>query len=196
MTGRISFSIFVSLWLLGVSVLVYVYSSTVITSLTVPKLNPPINSFEDLLRSGDVSVLLRTDLYWGLRILVFVFMSLKRHLLNGLKILLQNSKAGILKQLAVKAQNQPESLTNDPIELDKRLATGKFAYPFVIFLNSILFKWPSITICHRQRLSFEYSLPISSKKMGNADFKSLTSFKRPICSTSPWYRNPVKSGDH
>lgn len=72
-SGRFSMGVFVSFWLLGVSVLVYVYSSIVITSLAVPTLNPSVNSFEDLLKINDVALLLRTDLYWGIRILVTPF---------------------------------------------------------------------------------------------------------------------------
>lgn len=70
MTDHLPFALFVSFWLLGISVLVYGYTCVVVSSLTVPKLNPAINSFEDLVKNTEVAPLLRTDLYWGIRIMV------------------------------------------------------------------------------------------------------------------------------
>lgn len=72
MTDNLPFTLFVSFWLLGVSVLVYGYTCLVVSSITAPKLDPAVNSFEDLVKSKDVLPLFRTDLYWGKRIMVFV----------------------------------------------------------------------------------------------------------------------------
>ena len=51
-------------------VLVNCYSGTVISSLTVPKMKPAIESLEDLAKSEDVGVLLRSDVVLGNKILV------------------------------------------------------------------------------------------------------------------------------
>lgn len=66
----VSFIVFVSFWILGVSVLVYGYISVIMSSLTVPLFDPAVNSFEDLVKSKDVAPLLRIDMYFGIRIMV------------------------------------------------------------------------------------------------------------------------------
>ena len=60
-------------WLLCATVLVLSYSSMVISSLTVPKMKPTINSFEDLAASQDVGVVLRHDVSIGEQILVITY---------------------------------------------------------------------------------------------------------------------------
>ena len=65
-----SFRILAGCWLLATSVLVYGYSSTVVAALTVPKMKPAVNTFEDLVESQDVSLLIRGDLVVGQQIMV------------------------------------------------------------------------------------------------------------------------------
>lgn len=57
-------------WLLAMTVLVNSYSSTVISYLTVPKMKPIINSFEDLAASYDVGIVIREDVVLLQQILV------------------------------------------------------------------------------------------------------------------------------
>ena len=57
-------------WVLVGLVLVNTYSGTVISSLTVPKMKPPIKSLEDLVKSEDVGILLRSDVVFGQQVLV------------------------------------------------------------------------------------------------------------------------------
>lgn len=51
-------------------VLVNSYSGIVISSLTVPKMKPPIESLEDLALSKETSIVLRHDYTMGIQILV------------------------------------------------------------------------------------------------------------------------------
>ena len=67
---RHSYRILAGFWLLGAMVLVNSYSGIVISSLTVPKMKPSIDSFEDLANSNEVGLVLRYDTYMGEQILV------------------------------------------------------------------------------------------------------------------------------
>ena len=67
---RHSYRILAGFWLLGAMVLVNSYSGIVISSLTVPKMKPSIDSFEDLAISNEVGVVLRHDTSIGEQILV------------------------------------------------------------------------------------------------------------------------------
>lgn len=49
-----SVRIALSLWLLGSTVVVNVYSGTLMSSLAVPKLQPAVNSLEELAESKDL----------------------------------------------------------------------------------------------------------------------------------------------
>ena len=60
-------------------VLVNSYSSIVISSLTVPKMKPSIDSLEDLAASEDVDVVLRSDVSTGVQILVTVTLIILFH---------------------------------------------------------------------------------------------------------------------
>ncbi len=68
--GRFSFRILVGVWLLIATVLVNSYSGTVISYLTVPKMKPPINTFEDLVISEDVELILLADSVITMQIMV------------------------------------------------------------------------------------------------------------------------------
>jgi len=56
--SRFSFRILVGVWLLVATVLVYSYSSTVVSHLTIVFMKPHINTLEDLAASKDVEILL------------------------------------------------------------------------------------------------------------------------------------------
>ena len=58
-------------WLLAAIVLVNSYSSTVVSSLTVPRMMPSITSLEALAASKDVSILTKKDTAIGQQILVY-----------------------------------------------------------------------------------------------------------------------------
>lgn len=55
----------VGCWLLGAAVLVYGYSSVLVSSITIPKQMPSINTLEDVLSHPDISLIIRTDTYIG-----------------------------------------------------------------------------------------------------------------------------------
>lgn len=59
--NRLSFRFVIGAWLLVATVLVNSYSGTVISFMTVPKMKPAINSFEDLVASKDVKLILLAD---------------------------------------------------------------------------------------------------------------------------------------
>lgn len=61
--SRLSFRILVGSWLLVATVLVYSYSSTVVSHLTIVVTKPHINSLEDLAASKDVELLLLADFF-------------------------------------------------------------------------------------------------------------------------------------
>jgi hypothetical protein len=67
---RNSYRILAGFWLLGAMVLVNSYSGIVISSLTVPKMMPPIETLEDLAVSKDVEIIVRHDTLIGEQILV------------------------------------------------------------------------------------------------------------------------------
>ncbi|EFX66287.1 hypothetical protein DAPPUDRAFT_116519 [Daphnia pulex] len=108
---RFSFRILVGGWLLVATVLVNSYSGTVVSYLTVPKMKPPINTFEDLANSKDVGILIKEDLVIGIQILA--------------------AQSGVLKTLADQARRNPDQIFKDQSKLDARLATGRYAYSFV-----------------------------------------------------------------
>ena len=59
--NRHSFRILAGLFLLSATVLVNSYSGTLISSLTVPKFKPAIDSLEDLANSEDVILTLNSN---------------------------------------------------------------------------------------------------------------------------------------
>ena len=70
---RFSLRILVGVWLLIATVLVNSYSGTVVSYLTVPKLKPSINTFEDLVENEDVGLIIKDDVIIGQQILVNIF---------------------------------------------------------------------------------------------------------------------------
>ena len=57
-------------WVLVGMVLINSYSSIIISSLTVPKMKPAIENLEDLAKSKDVGLIVRSDTIFGQEILV------------------------------------------------------------------------------------------------------------------------------
>ena len=70
---RFSLRSLVGVWLLIATVLVNSYSGTVVAYLTVPKMKPAINTFEDLVANEDVGFIIKDDVIIGQQILVKVF---------------------------------------------------------------------------------------------------------------------------
>jgi hypothetical protein len=68
--NRHSFRILTGIWLLGAMVLVNSYSGIVISSLTVPRMKPPIETLQDLATSKETGIVLRYDMTMGEQILV------------------------------------------------------------------------------------------------------------------------------
>jgi high-affinity Fe2+/Pb2+ permease len=68
--SRTSFRLLTGVWVLCAMVLVNSYTGIVTSSLTTPKMNPSIESFEDLAASSEIGVVLRHDTSIGEQILV------------------------------------------------------------------------------------------------------------------------------
>jgi hypothetical protein len=68
--SRNSFRVLAGVWVLCATVLVNSYTGIVTSSLTTPKMNPSIESFEDLAASSEIGVVLRHDTSIGEQILV------------------------------------------------------------------------------------------------------------------------------
>ncbi|XP_032779707.2 ionotropic receptor 93a isoform X1 [Daphnia magna] len=113
---RHSFRILAGFWLLGAMVLVNSYSGIVISSLTVPKMKPPIESLEDLASNKEIGIVLRHDMTMGIQILGAV--------------------SGVYKVLGDKARLDPKQVVGDAFKLNKMLETGKYAYPFIQTFNT------------------------------------------------------------
>lgn len=83
--AHFSFRILVGVWVLIATVLVNSYSGTVVAYLTVPKMKPPINTFEDLAASNDVEILIKEDVVIGQQLMVNKFIEIEYYM----KILFQ-----------------------------------------------------------------------------------------------------------
>jgi hypothetical protein len=81
-------------WLLLTTVLVNSYSGTVIFYLTVPKMKPPIETFEDLIACEDVEIILRQDFVIGKQILVQFFFIPRSVILPKHALYLSGSEIG------------------------------------------------------------------------------------------------------
>ena len=84
---RFSLRILVGVWLLIATVLVNSYSGTVVAYLTVPKLKPSINTFEDLVKNEDVGLIIKDDVIIGQHILVKICPDLKIKLFQTLGVI-------------------------------------------------------------------------------------------------------------
>ncbi|KZS03572.1 Uncharacterized protein APZ42_033783 [Daphnia magna] len=101
----------IGMWLLIATVLVNSYSGTIISYLTVPRMKPPINTFEDLAASQDVSLVLLADNVIG------------QHILDA--------KSGVLKILSGHIQNNRGQVLRNIQTISETLETGNYAFPFV-----------------------------------------------------------------
>ncbi|KAI9566009.1 hypothetical protein GHT06_009808 [Daphnia sinensis] len=106
-----SFRVLLGVWVLMSTVLVNVYSGTVISYLTVPRSKPPINTFEDLAANPDVGILLRKEAL------------ITQYILEA--------KTGALKTIGDQARSHPDRFWTDQEKISRRLATGHYAYPWV-----------------------------------------------------------------
>ncbi|XP_046447217.1 glutamate receptor ionotropic, kainate 2-like [Daphnia pulex] len=117
--GRFSFRILVGVWLLIATVLVNSYSGTVISYLTVPKMKPPINTFEDLAISEDVELILLAD--------------------NVITMQIMGAHSGTLKILADKMRRNPDNILRNIQKISESLTTSRYAFPFLkTFCNSFV----------------------------------------------------------
>lgn len=121
------------MWLLLTTVLVNSYSGTVISYLTVPKMKPPIETFDDLTVCENVGLILRQDYVIGKQILVtfsphsYTYSVWLCHFF----FICQEAKTGTLKILGDQLRQYPERLFTDQSQINVRLLTGRFAYPHV-----------------------------------------------------------------
>lgn len=65
--------VLIGVWLLAATVLVNCYAGIIISAMTVPKMLPPIDSLEDLVRNDDVTIANQGDAILTLQYLVYTF---------------------------------------------------------------------------------------------------------------------------
>lgn len=130
--SKTSFMIAVTGWLLAASVLVYSYSSIVVSSITLPRQMPAVNSFEDVVTHPDVSLIVRTDTAIG-NVINSVGPRTVCCFHTAIVIVCRQSNDSVLyRALRKKASTRPESIGNEGvINTTQLLLTGKYAYPFV-----------------------------------------------------------------
>ncbi|XP_046447431.1 glutamate receptor ionotropic, kainate 2-like isoform X2 [Daphnia pulex] len=105
---RLSFRILVGVWVLVATVLVNSYSSTVTSYLTVPKMKPPINTFEDLVASENVELILLADTMTKKQIL--------------------EATHGAQKLLGDDIRNHPDRILSSIEKVNVRLKTERYAF--------------------------------------------------------------------
>ncbi|XP_046636084.1 ionotropic receptor 93a-like isoform X2 [Daphnia pulicaria] len=108
---QLSFRVLVGAWLLIVTVLVNSYSGTVISYLTVPKMKPPINTFEDLAASKEVELILLAE--------------------TVIEQQIRDAKTGVMKILGDQVRNNPDRILNSVPKVNSQIATGRYAFPFL-----------------------------------------------------------------
>lgn len=131
-----AFRFLVGIWVLVAMVLVNCYSGSVTSYLTVPRMIPPINSFEDLAASKDVGVVLLSDTIIGQQILESykAIKSLTTNAFNNLIIQFytqQGAKSGVLKTLGDQGRHNPDQLVTSLPKAMKLLETKRYALPYV-----------------------------------------------------------------
>lgn len=131
--SKVPFIVGVGSWLLAASVLVYGYSSIVVSSITLPNQMPTVNSFEDVVSHPDISLIIRTDTFIG-----SLINTVSHHGLTSSNnfasdsFRLQTTDVPIYNALRDKAKRRPESIGYEGfINSTALLLTGKYAFPFV-----------------------------------------------------------------
>lgn len=133
-----SFRILVGCWLLGALVLVNSYSSIVVSSLTVPKLQPAVNSFQDLVSNGEVTLISQKSVVITQIILVSFFLQTKivqllKNIYLRLRItyMLQSAQSGVYLALGNQLRQHPERMFLDFPSTYKKLGDGHHAFAWV-----------------------------------------------------------------
>ncbi|EFX79723.1 hypothetical protein DAPPUDRAFT_103904 [Daphnia pulex] len=140
--ARLSFRVLVGTWLLVAMVMVNSYSGTVISCLTVPKMKPAINTFEDLVTMEDVKLVLLADTVIAQQIRVkfdhfqllsslkcFICFALLNH---SQHFSTKESKSGASKILGDQIRNNPDRiLSNSLADVNNRMETERYAFPFL-----------------------------------------------------------------
>lgn len=142
---RLSFRLLVVGWLLIAMVLVNSYSSTIISYLSVAKMRPSINTFEDIVKSQDVGIILRKDYVIGKQILasrrhfqlLSIFMQYSRKIVSRIfKILYRKLLRAFLRLLAIK----PGKIPTGYLQIWKNLTLNWIQNASLIHLYVMKFK--------------------------------------------------------
>ncbi len=67
---RTSFKILVGIWLLSMVVLIFAYSGVLTSLLSVPKLEPTVNTLEDLVKGGQLRITIEKNVHMSREFLV------------------------------------------------------------------------------------------------------------------------------
>ncbi|XP_046636082.1 glutamate receptor ionotropic, delta-1-like isoform X1 [Daphnia pulicaria] len=133
---QLSFRVLVGAWLLIVTVLVNSYSGTVISYLTVPKMKPPINTFEDLAASKEVELILLAETVIEQQIRVRDRSNSNDFFniiicVRCLCLFRKDAKTGVMKILGDQVRNNPDRILNSVPKVNSQIATGRYAFPFL-----------------------------------------------------------------
>ncbi|XP_046635987.1 glutamate receptor ionotropic, delta-2-like isoform X2 [Daphnia pulicaria] len=150
--SRLSFRILVGSWLLVATVLVYSYSSTVVSHLTIVVTKPHINSLEDLAASKDVELLLLADFF-------------PEEILDA--------KFGALKYLGDQIRYNPDRLLNNMQNVETLLGTGSHAMPF---LATVCKNFVATQFKKDRKRRFVITDPISSANFWSLPFQKDSSY--------------------
>ena len=149
-----SIRILAALWLLAATVLVNSYSGTLITSLTVTKLKPTVNSLEDLAASNDLVMTVSSNSVMSQNIFVSIIVTLV--VFHGLQrtymgkniyynlVGLQNGTSNTLKTITATMRKHPKSIYLTPEEGLDRLFSLKYAFPTVSYMLSFYLQYSEL----------------------------------------------------
>ncbi|EFX79932.1 hypothetical protein DAPPUDRAFT_103895 [Daphnia pulex] len=150
--SRLSFRILVGSWLLVATVLVYSYSSTVVSHLTIVVTKPHINSLEDLAASKDVGLLLLADFF-------------PEEILDA--------KFGALKYLGDQIRYNPDRLLNSMQNVETFLGTGNYAMPL---LATVCKNFVATQFKKERKCRFVITDPVSSANFWSFPFQKDSSY--------------------
>ena len=149
-----SIRILAALWLLAATVLVNSYSGTLITSLTVTKLKPTVNSLEDLAASNDLVMtvssnsVMSQNIFVSIIVTLVVFHGLQRtYMVKNIYynlVGLQNGTSNTLKTITATMRKHPKSIYLTPEEGLDRLFSLKYAFPTVSYMLSFYLQYSEL----------------------------------------------------
>lgn len=122
-------------------VLANAYAGTLFSFLTVTKLEPIVNSLEELANSKQLQLLIqdRTELAERLLVTYIILNKIYYHLLKIL-ISIKRATNGAEKIIGDSLRANPENLIANLGQVKQKLVKGTYAFTYVIILDKLTFK--------------------------------------------------------